>query len=100
MAKEVLKAISMSLGLEENYIHKAMDLDLGSQLLVVNMYPPCPQPESAMGLPPHSDHGLLTLLVQNGLDGLQVMHNGKWVPINPLPQSLIVNIGDHMEVCT
>ncbi|KAM7520812.1 hypothetical protein LguiB_019774 [Lonicera macranthoides] len=98
VAKEVLKAISMSLGLEENYIHKAMDLDLGSQLLVVNMYPPCPQPESAMGLPPHSDHGLLTLLVQNGLDGLQVMHNGKWVPINPLPQSLIVNIGDHMEI--
>lgn len=26
------------------------------------------------------------------------MHNGYWVPVNPLPDSIIVNIGDHMEV--
>ncbi|CAL5414994.1 unnamed protein product [Camellia sinensis] len=100
VASELLKGISMSLGLEENYIDKAMEVEFGSQLLVVNFYPPCPQPELAIGMPPHSDHGLLTLLIQNQLGGLQVLHNGKWVPINPLPNSILVNTGDHMEILT
>lgn len=100
LANELFNAIGMSLGLKENYIHEAMELELGSQLMVINYYPPCPQPELTIGLPPHSDHGLLTLLNHNGLGGLQVMHNGKWVPINPLPDSIIVNLGDQMEILT
>ncbi|XVF39587.1 hypothetical protein PTKIN_Ptkin01aG0045800 [Pterospermum kingtungense] len=98
MASELLKAISESVGLGENYI----DEKFGDshQLLVANMYPPCPQPELSMGLPPHSDHGLLTILMQNELSGLQIMHNMKWVPIYPLPNSFLVNIGDHMEILT
>ena len=93
-----MRGISKSLKLEESYIQKAMDLDLGSQLLVANLYPPCPRPEDTIGLPPHTDHGLLTLLIQNELPGLQVMHNGKWVSDNAPPNSFLVNIGDHMEV--
>ncbi|XVE60549.1 hypothetical protein DITRI_Ditri05aG0137700 [Diplodiscus trichospermus] len=102
MASELLKGISESLGLEESYINKKMAVESpdSHQLFVANMYPPCPQPELSMGLPPHSDHGLLTILLQNKLSGLQLMHNGKWVPINPLPNSFLVNIGDHMEILT
>lgn len=93
-----MRGISKSLGLEENYIQKTLDVDVGSQMLVVNLYPPCPTPEVAIGLPPHSDYGLLTLLMQNEAPGLQVMHNGKWVRVNPLPNSFVVITGDHMEV--
>ncbi|KAK6277788.1 hypothetical protein POUND7_018111 [Theobroma cacao] len=102
MASELLKGISESLGLEESYINEKMAVESADshQLLVANMYPPCPQPELSMGLPPHSDHGLLTILMQNELAGLQVMHNAKWVPINPLPNSFLVNTGDHMEILT
>ena len=100
MASELLKGISESLGMEEGYINEKMAVEStdSHQLLVANMYPPCPQPELSMGLPPHSDHGLLTILMQNEFAGLQVMHNGKWVLINPLPNSFLVNTGDHMEV--
>ncbi|CAL5189452.1 unnamed protein product [Lathyrus oleraceus] len=97
---ELLKGISMSLGLEENYIHKMMNVDMGSQLLVINYYPPCPKPELVMGLPAHTDHGLLTLLMQNELCGLQIEHNGKWIPVNPLPNSFLINTGDHLEILT
>ncbi|XWS21452.1 hypothetical protein CRYUN_Cryun30bG0055900 [Craigia yunnanensis] len=102
MASELLKGISESLGMEESYINEKMAVEStdSHQLLVANMYPPCPQPELSMGLPPHSDHGLLTILMQNELAGLQVMHNGKWVLINPLPNSFLVNTGDHMEILT
>lgn len=99
MARELLKGISESLGLEENYINEKVGVE-SHQLLVANLYPPCPQPEVSMGLAAHSDHGLLTILMQNQLTGgLQVMHNAKWVPITPLPNSFLVNTdGDHMEV--
>ncbi|MED6223789.1 hypothetical protein PIB30_077522 [Stylosanthes scabra] len=57
-------------------------------------------PEQAMGLPPHSDHGVLTLLLQNELEGLQLLRNDTWIPIHPLPNSFIVNTGDQMEIFT
>ncbi|KAL5078504.1 hypothetical protein RYX36_006925 [Vicia faba] len=97
---ELLKGISVSLGLEENYIQKTMNVDMGSQLLVINYYPPCPKPELVMGLPAHTDHGLFTLLMQNELCGLQIEHNGKWIPVNPLPNSFLINTGDHLEILT
>lgn len=95
---ELLKGISLSLSLEENYIHNMMNVDSGSQLLVINYYPPCPKPELVMGLPAHTDHGLLTLLMQNEHSGLQIEHNGKWIPVNPVPNSFLINTGDHLEV--
>ncbi|KAH9722393.1 hypothetical protein KPL70_006720 [Citrus sinensis] len=74
-----------------------MNLDSGLQILVANLYSPCPQPELAMGMPPHSDHGLLTLPTQSGICGLQLLHNGKWVNVNAIPNSFLVNTGDHIE---
>ena len=85
VARELLRGIWKSLGLEESYVDKALNMDSGLQVFTANLYPPCPQPELAMGLPPHSDHGLLTFLTQNGVGGLQVQHNGKWVNVNAIP---------------
>ncbi|KAL5078503.1 hypothetical protein RYX36_006924, partial [Vicia faba] len=45
----------------------------------------------------HIDHRLLTLLMQNELCGLQIEHNGKWIPVNPLPNSFLMNNGDHLK---
>ncbi|KAL6347259.1 hypothetical protein AAG906_013695 [Vitis piasezkii] len=95
---ELRKGISKSLGLEEWYIDKTMNMDSGLQILIANLYPPCPQPEYAMGLPPHSDHSFLTLLIQNGIGGLQVHHKGHWFDVNPIPNSILVITGDLLEV--
>lgn len=98
VARELLRGISESLGLEASYIDKTLNLDSGLQILAANFYPPCPQPDLAMGLPPHSDHGLLTLLIQNENGGLQLQHNGKWVNVNASSNSFLVNTADHIEV--
>ncbi|KAH7518646.1 hypothetical protein FEM48_Zijuj09G0193100 [Ziziphus jujuba var. spinosa] len=79
VALELLEGISESLGLEGKCIFKALNLESCLQHVIVNLYPPCPQPELAMGLPPNSDHSLLTILTQNGIGGLQLHHNGKSV---------------------
>ncbi|MQL90190.1 hypothetical protein Taro_022770 [Colocasia esculenta] len=98
MSLVLLRGIDESLGFEEHCVETALDLDSGMQLVAGNLYPPCPQPELAMGLPPHSDHGLLTVLLQTGADGLQVKQGGKWVHVRPPPGSFLVNTGDHMEI--
>ena len=58
--------------MEPCYIEKAMDLEKGLQVFVGDLYPNCPQPELAMAKPPHSDHGLLSLLTQNGIGSFQL----------------------------
>lgn len=72
----------------------------GSQLIVVNCYPSCPEPELTLGMPPHSDYGFLTLLLQDEVEGLQIHHCGKWVTVEPIAGSFVVNVGDHLEVTT
>ncbi|XP_027366144.1 protein DMR6-LIKE OXYGENASE 2-like [Abrus precatorius] len=98
VVRKLLEGISESLGLESNSIIESTGFDSGFQLFAVNLYPPCPQPHLAQGLPPHSDQGLMTLLMQNGIGGLQVKHDGKWVNVNPLPKSFVVLIADQVEV--
>nr|XP_016434649.1 PREDICTED: protein DMR6-LIKE OXYGENASE 2-like isoform X2 [Nicotiana tabacum] len=100
VTRRLLSGISESLGLEHELMKKSMDLDSGFEVFVANYYPACPQPELVMGLPPHSDFGLLTLLIQNEVGGLQLQRNGKWININPIPNSILVNTGDHLEIFT
>lgn len=76
------------------------EFEEGSQLIVVNCYPACPEPDLTLGLPPHSDYGILTLLLQDQVQGLQIQHQGKWMTVEPLPNSFIVNVGDHLEVAS
>lgn len=100
VCRMLLSGISESLGLEEELMKRSLDLDSGLEVFVANYYPACPQPELVMGLPAHSDFGLLTLLIQNEIGGLQIQHNGKWININPVPNSILVNTGDHLEIFT
>lgn len=71
----------------------------GLQSMRMNYYPPCPQPDKVIGLTPHSDAVGLTILLQvNEVEGLQVKKDGKWVPVKPLPNAFIFNIGDVLEI--
>lgn len=71
----------------------------GMQSMRMNYYPPCPQPEQVIGLTPHSDAVGLTILLQvSQVEGLQIKKDGMWVPVKPLPNAFIVNIGDILEV--
>ncbi|RLN05571.1 flavonol synthase/flavanone 3-hydroxylase-like [Panicum miliaceum] len=93
------EAISESLGLDGGRIPEALDLESCFQILVVNHYPPYTGPgDVGLGLPAHSDHGFLTLLFQNGVDGLQVERDGRWRPAKPLPGAFFVIAGDQLEI--
>jgi isopenicillin N synthase-like dioxygenase len=47
---------------------------------------------------PHVDSGFVTLLAQDGVEGLQARaHDGSWLDVPPLPDSLAVNFGKVLE---
>ena len=92
----LVEAISESLGLKKDSIEKA--LGKHGQHMALNYYPPCPQPELTYGLPGHTDPNLITVLLQDQVPGLQVLKDGNWVAVNPIPNTFIVNIGDQMQV--
>ncbi|KAF9593539.1 hypothetical protein IFM89_024128 [Coptis chinensis] len=99
----VMEAVLESLGQElsteiANNSDILEEFEDGSQLMVVNCYPACPEPDLTLGMPPHSDYGFLTLLLQDEVKGLEIQHNGKWVTVEPLPNSFVVNVGDHLEI--
>lgn len=94
MVRAILESLEIDGGDEA-----AEELEEGSQVVVVNCYPPCPEPELTLGMPPHSDYGFLTLLLQDDVEGLQILYRDEWVTVDPIPGSFVVNVGDHLEVC-
>ncbi|XP_070051554.1 protein SRG1-like isoform X2 [Nicotiana tomentosiformis] len=97
LAMIILSQLAKALSMDEKEMRELFSD--GVQSIRMNYYPPCPEPDKTIGFSPHSDADALTILFQlNETEGLQVRKDGIWVPIKPLPNALIVNIGDIMEI--
>lgn len=94
---EVTMALMESLELDPCNLTKK--IEDGMQVMAVNCYLPCPEPEIALGLPPHSDYSFLTILYQN-YPGLEIMdlEDGRWKVVPHIPGALQVHVTDHLEV--
>ena len=97
VAEAVMELLSEGLGLDAEKFKKLTFSE--SRSLVGIYYPYCPQPDLTLGLTPHTDPGIVTVLLQNEIEGLQVKHQERgWVPVKPVPGGVIVNIGDFLQV--
>ncbi|NBH76579.1 hypothetical protein D3Z29_12065, partial [Rodentibacter pneumotropicus] len=67
----------------------------------VSNYPPCPKPDLIKGLRAHTDAGGIILLFQDDkVSGLQLLKDGEWVDVPPMRHSIVINLGDQLEVIT
>ncbi|KZV51301.1 1-aminocyclopropane-1-carboxylate oxidase [Dorcoceras hygrometricum] len=101
MAEKLSELMCENLGIEKNHIIKAFSGSSGPSVgSKVAIYPPCPRPELIRGLREHSDAGGIILLLQDDqVPGLEFFKDGKWVKIPPSRQNKIfVNIGDQIEI--
>ena len=99
LATKILQLMENALKVEGKEITELFEE--GIQSMRMNYYPPCPEPDKVIGLNPHSDPIGLTILLQvNEMEGLQVKKDGKWIPIKPLENAFIVNIGNILEIVT
>lgn len=101
VAQELLSLFAENLHLEAKDYFKNVFGSEPMNLMRMNFYPPCPRPGLVLGLSPHSDGGGITLLLQDDeTQGLHVRKNNQWIPVEPIPYALVINIGDLMEVMT
>ena len=97
VAEELLGSLSLIMRMDKGSL-----LELHKELvqgLRVNYYPPCRTPDKVLGISPHSDTSTITILMQDGdVNSLQIRQQGGWVPVQPIPNALVINVGDVTEV--
>lgn len=72
-----------------------------NQHIKIIRYPAQDGAGGAHGVGPHKDSGLLTFVLQDDVGGLEVeREDGSWIAAAPLPGSLVVNIGELLEIAT
>ena len=94
----ILRSIAKILDLDEDYFVNQIS-NKARGFARFNYYPPCPRPDLVLGMRPHSDVGLLTILsVDHDVGGLQVQRDGKWYNVPAKPYTLVINLADCMEI--
>ncbi|XP_074307462.1 putative 1-aminocyclopropane-1-carboxylate oxidase [Silene latifolia] len=102
LSEQLLDLLCENLGLEKGYLKKAFHGKNGPTFgTKVSNYPPCPTPNLIKGLRAHTDAGGIILLFQDDkVSGLQLLKDGEWVDVPPMKHSIVVNLGDQLEVIT
>ncbi|KAL4284384.1 hypothetical protein GQ457_16G009620 [Hibiscus cannabinus] len=51
----------------------------------------------AWGMIPHTDSSVISIVNQDQVGGLEIFKDNKWLLVDPIPNTLIVHIGDMMQ---
>jgi isopenicillin N synthase-like dioxygenase len=99
MGGKVLEAIATYLKLDRDFFKPTVEN--GNSVLRLLHYPPIPIDATGVRAGAHGDINTITLLMGAEEGGLELLdRNGDWLPINPPPGCIVVNIGDMLERLT
>ncbi|KAL2335392.1 hypothetical protein Fmac_016605 [Flemingia macrophylla] len=91
LALKILEVFCEGLGLNHGYFCGGLG---ENPSVFVHHYPPCPDPSLTLGLAKHRDPSIITILLQDKeVQGLQVLKDGEWIGVQPIPDAFVVNIG-------
>lgn len=99
--RALLGPFAVALDLPPNFFLDCYDRPLIKMRIM--RYPPLPpsRPASQYSTAPHTDYGVITLLAQDEVGGLQLrLRTGEWVQAPYIENAFIVNIGDMLACWT
>nr|CAB3476993.1 unnamed protein product [Digitaria exilis] len=97
VAATLLRSMAAELGVEPEPLMEAFRGQ--PQSMRATYYPPCRQAGDVLGLSPHTDATVVTLLLHvNDVQGLQIRKDGRWLAVDPLDGAFVVSIGDILEI--
>lgn len=95
VAHHLLRGFALGLGLDEKTFLRHCSTPLSRASYVYYPAQPEEMGENQFGVGPHTDFGVLTVLCQDSVGGLQVEDaNGDWIHAPPVEGALIVNVAD------
>ncbi len=98
IAQQLLRIMSLALGLDETHIESVFG-ESPSPYLKLIRYPRTQAGRQGVGV--HKDSGFLTLLLQDENAGLEAQANDNtWYRVDPIPGSLVVNTGELLQLIT
>jgi polar amino acid transport system ATP-binding protein len=103
LGRALMGGLALGLGLPERWFAEHGGTADPLILLRLFNYPSRPVPTDSAaqwGVGEHTDYGLLTMLWQDDVGGLQVRTDSGWVDAPPLPDSFVCNVGDMLDRMT
>lgn len=101
LGRHLMRCIALSLELREDYFDDGLLDPLYTGRLL--HYPPHPSNALAnqLGAGTHTDWGMLTILLQDDVGGLEVQNaDGHWINAPCVPGTFIINLGEMVPVLT
>ena len=101
LGKHLLGMLALSLELPENYFAEGVERPMITNRLL--HYPPQPRvgDGNQIGAGAHTDWGMITMLLQDDVGGLEVRNaDGEWIRAPHIPNTFIINLGDMVPVLT
>lgn len=96
----VMKGIAISLGLQPDHFESGITNDPFILFRIFHYPATTGNQDELWGVGEHTDYGLITILKQDEVGGLQVRSNDNWIDAPPVPNSFICNIGDMLDRMT
>ncbi len=96
LAMEILDLLIAELGV--NPSHFDVFKTEAEGVLRANLYHRSESMEQVLGLDLHMDGGLLTILLQDDISGLEVVKDGQWVQVMPHKHALCINMADMLQI--
>jgi isopenicillin N synthase-like dioxygenase len=94
LSQQILAASAIHLGVAEDFFAEASKASYSNMRII--HYPPAEKVAEVtdIGVRPHEDQGLVTLLVQDMNGGLSVLGpSGDWLPVVPNRDAMVINVG-------
>ncbi|KAK1142906.1 hypothetical protein N8T08_007147 [Aspergillus melleus] len=97
LAKDILGILALTLHVESDYFQPLTEGAVATMRYL--HYPAQPKDQDEKlnrGIGAHTDFGCVTLLLQDEVDGLQVLDvaSGEWLDVQPVPGAYVINLGD------